>query len=245
MSRTIAFVPCRGGSKRVPRKNLQRISNASLVDRAIVCAIKAGCEVVVSTDDAEIAGHAESWAEAEVHHRPEHLASDTAQIEDAIAHWMQRCSPTLADDDVIVIAQCTAPFRRPETIRACVDHIRTWGDEVCVAVTRDVQRTLFTGRIRGLWDEAQGRDVAHRVIWNCPPQYRPRTQDCRNYAVDRGTCWAMSARHFRSQGHRMAWRTGVVFVSQWEALDVDTPADLEAARVLAPHVERLMGLEGA
>jgi CMP-N-acetylneuraminic acid synthetase len=181
VSRTIAFVPSRGGSKRVPHKNMQRVGGLRLVDRAIVCALDAGCDlVVVSTDDPDTAHAARAYGSVEVHDRPVHLASDTAQIEDAIAHWLHRASPVLADDDVLVLAQPTSPFRRPETIRECVRYVREHGCDSAIAVRRDVARVVFHGRIRGLYDEKLGRDVGVRVLWNNPADFRPRTQDCEN-----------------------------------------------------------------
>lgn len=242
----VAFIPCRSGSKRIPRKNLQIVGGVSLLERAVDCARKAGIErIVISTDNANFPLRFE---EHETKRAPElHVAgppihTDTAQIEDAIAHWLARA--TVADEDVITLLQCTTPFRRAATVRACVEWVRSGRDDVCVAVTRDVARVHFNGRVRGVFDDAQGCDVGYRVLWNNPPSYRPRSQDCVNDGVDRGTCWAFRAGHFRATGFRMAPRTGAVFVTEVEALDIDTPGQLEHARVIAPHVERLIAMEG-
>lgn len=243
---TLAFIPARSGSTRVVRKNLQRVGGLTLLDRAIVCALDADCDrVVVSTNCPEIAHDARCYSRVEVHDRPEPLASATAQIEDAIAHWLHRCSPTLADDDVVCICQPTSPFRRPETVRACVELVRKHGHDVAVAGVRDAARVLFTGRIRGVYDEAAGRDVAFEARWDHPPAFRPRTQDVPNDAVDRGLLYAFTAGHFRRVGYRMAERTGYTIVTALEAFDVDTPLDLEIARLIAPHAERLLATYAA
>jgi CMP-N-acetylneuraminic acid synthetase len=253
---TWAFIPARAGSQRIPGKNLAHVGNRTLLERAIRAAADAGCEVVVSSDSTEVIDCASGYLAAYLldaqelpphltvfapHHRPEHLAGPHAQIEDAIAHWLVRSS--LADDDVICLLQPTSPFRRPETIRACVDLVTTHKLDAAMAIKRDFARATLNGRVRGLWSEREQRDVGYRVIWNHPPDFRPRSQDTRNVGVDCGLCYAFTAGHFRRTGSRMAQITGAVVVGEIEAFDIDTPAQLEAARLLAPHAERLMEME--
>ena len=112
----VAFIPARGGSKRIPGKNMREVGGLSLVEHAITQAIDAGIErVVLSTDDPRIA-HGHDYVGTEIHRRPAHLATDDAQIEDAIAHWAE----TGGDWDAMVLLQPTSPLRRPETIRRCL-----------------------------------------------------------------------------------------------------------------------------
>ena len=123
--RVVAFIPARGGSKRIPRKNLRKVGGMSLLVRSIAHAQAAGIErIVVSTEDLEIAHAASQEPGVEIHVRPRELASDGAQIEDAIAHWAE------TDDawDAMVLLQPTSPLRRPETIRACLDAMSDHGD---------------------------------------------------------------------------------------------------------------------
>lgn len=243
-----AFIPARAGSQRVPRKNLAEVGGSSLVHRACRAAYDALTDtvslsppIVVSTDDDEIANAARADWGATVHQRPEHLATATAQIEDAIAHWLARSS--LKDDDVIALLQPTSPFRRSETIRSCVHLVTEYGLDSAIAVKRDFARATLNGRVRGLWSESEQRDVGLKVIWNHQPDFRPRSQDTRNVGVDCGLCYTFTAGHFRRTRSRMAQITGAVPVSAIEAFDIDTPADLEHARILAPHAERLIAME--
>ena len=90
---TTAIILARGGSKGIPRKNLQRVGGTTLVARAIETALAATDRVVVSTDDAEIASEAESYG-AVIHHRSAELATDTAEAWPAI----QDAASTFPDD---------------------------------------------------------------------------------------------------------------------------------------------------
>lgn len=229
---TVAFIPARGGSTRVVGKNLALVGGVSLVERAVRCAREAGCDrVVVSTDDDRIASVA-SEAAAEIHDRPVTLAGPHAQIEDAIAHWLRRDS--FRPSDVIVLLQPTSPFRRAETVRRCIELVRDHGCDSALAVTVDRHRAFFWGRLRALYDEQTGTDLAERVIWDRPLASRPRTQDLHPVAIETGSVYAFTAAHFRATGCRMGGREAIVRVPWIDALDIDTPEDLELARYLAP-----------
>lgn len=225
---TVAFVPARGGSTRIPRKNLAEVGGRSLLQRAVDVGLATCDRVVVSTDDDEIAGIAAGLG-AEVHRRPD--ARD-GQIEDVIAHWLRR--EGLAPDDVIVLAQPTSPFRRAETVAECVRLVREHGCDSALAILTDVRREMFSGRLRARFDPATGTDIAPRVIFDRPLSYRPRSQDVHTVGVEAGSVYAFTVRHFRATGCRMGGRDAAVKVPWLEAFEVDCPVDLLAARALAP-----------
>ncbi len=90
MTRPYAFIPSRGGSVRIPRKNLQTIGGYSLVELAVKCAYAAGLTPVVSTDSEEIAEHGRRYG-AEIHERPARLARAHSQIEMALGTGSTAC----------------------------------------------------------------------------------------------------------------------------------------------------------
>lgn len=81
----ICIIPARGGSKRIPKKNIRPFLGAPIISYPIEQALqsKLFSDVVVSTDDALIADVAKSYG-AEIHHRSEATSSDTAETEDVI-----------------------------------------------------------------------------------------------------------------------------------------------------------------
>ncbi|MBI2936087.1 MAG: NTP transferase domain-containing protein, partial [Chloroflexi bacterium] len=83
----LAIIPARGGSKRLPRKNLLLLGGKPLVAHTIEHALQASSvqRTIVSTEDAEIATVAERFG-AQVILRPPELASDTATSESALLH---------------------------------------------------------------------------------------------------------------------------------------------------------------
>ena len=110
----IALIPARGGSKRIPRKNLLPLAGLPLVAHSIRHAIAAHAvsEVYVSTDDPEIADVARTFG-AEVVMRPTELAGDQATSESALLHALDdRARRGLPDPELVVFLQPTSPVRR-------------------------------------------------------------------------------------------------------------------------------------
>lgn len=111
-----AIIPARGGSKRLPGKNLARIGGSTLVELAIRCAQEVDeiDVIAVSTDDAEIAAEAFRCG-ALVIPRPAELATDSAGSEHVALHVANVLK--LNDNDVLVLLQPTSPLRIPSDIR--------------------------------------------------------------------------------------------------------------------------------
>jgi N-acylneuraminate cytidylyltransferase len=114
----IAIIPARGGSKRIPRKNILHLGDKPLISYTIEDAKKAQFvdRVFVSTDDNEIAGISRQFG-AEIVIRPPELATDTATNLPVIRHTLnylkdkENYSP-----DIVVLLQCTSPFRKDDDI---------------------------------------------------------------------------------------------------------------------------------
>ena len=72
----VAIIPARGGSKRIPRKNVRLFAGKPIIAHSISAALDSGCfdRVIVSTDDAEIAAVAREWGAETPFVRPPELA---------------------------------------------------------------------------------------------------------------------------------------------------------------------------
>lgn len=118
----LAIIPARGGSKRLPRKNVLPLAGTPLIVWSIRAALACPLidDVVVSTDDAEISAVALENG-AKVHQRPAELAQDNTPslpvFQDCLNHY------PLAD--IVVVLQPTSPFRRDadllDALRSLID----------------------------------------------------------------------------------------------------------------------------
>ena len=109
---TIAVIPARGGSKRIPRKNLRPFRGRPMIAWSIAAAQAAGCfdRILVSTDDDEIASVAASCGAEVPFIRPAHLADDRATTQAVVQHAVQWCEENDVAVDAICCLYATAPF---------------------------------------------------------------------------------------------------------------------------------------
>lgn len=114
---TLAIIPARGGSKRLPRKNVKYLHGKPLIAWTIEAALSAKTidDVIVSTDDDEIASVSLQYGAQVPFMRPSSLASDTSTTEDVIRHAVDFMS-AVASYDKIIILQPTSPLRTAESI---------------------------------------------------------------------------------------------------------------------------------
>ena len=131
--RTLGLVPARGGSTRVPRKNLAMLGGRTLVRRALETALAAGCfeAVALSSDDDEILAEA-AGTDAVALRRPPELSTETARARDFALHALLE----FGDLDALAIVQCTSPFTAPEDVAGAVALLQSSGAESVVTVAR-------------------------------------------------------------------------------------------------------------
>lgn len=129
--RTLGVVPARGGSTRVPRKNLAVLGGRTLVRRALETALAARCfeTVALSSDDEEILAEADGL-DAVALRRPPELSTETARASDFALHALRE----LGDFDALAILQCTSPFTAPEDVAGAVALLERTGAESVVTV---------------------------------------------------------------------------------------------------------------
>lgn len=123
----IVVIPARGGSKRIPGKNITRLNGKPLLTYTIEAVLNSGIDapVYVSTEADDIAEIARESG-AEVIDRPEELAADAASTESAVLHALDE---TGRDDEWVMILPPTSPFRRPETIKKFHDRVQNNNDD--------------------------------------------------------------------------------------------------------------------
>lgn len=244
--RAVAFIPARGGSKRVPGKNLREVGGVSLVERAVWAALGADIDAVVSTDDDEVSKRVAGLANLNVntgrgphvgtvknvcriHERPTQLATDHAQIETAIAHWWTRL-----DDkpDAIVLLQPTSPFRTAAHVREALRLLEVTGADSVVGVTVGHEHH-FAGRLKPrdgtpTWFDWQPfRD---------PGETRPRTQDLPPRGHENGSIYVTRRSAWEASGLRMSGYIVALPMTRVEGWDVDTEEDLAICNALVTAV---------
>ena len=111
--KSLAFIPARGGSKGVPRKNIISLGGKPLLAYTIEAAANTGffSRIIVSTDDPDIADVAQEWGAEVPFLRPPELAGDTALISQAFLYTRERLAEEGFVPDICVYLYPTSPFR--------------------------------------------------------------------------------------------------------------------------------------
>jgi CMP-N-acetylneuraminic acid synthetase len=150
--RTLGLVPARGGSTRVPRKNLARLGGETLVRRALETALAAGCFAVValSSEDEEILAEA-GGLDVVALRRPGELAGDDVLVKEAVLHALRTLDDPAEPFDAVAVMQCTSPFTAPEDVAGTVALLERTGAESAVSVVRldAAQHPLKLKRLEG------------------------------------------------------------------------------------------------
>jgi CMP-N-acetylneuraminic acid synthetase len=151
-ARLLAVVPARGGSKRLPRKNLRPLSGRPLIGWTLNAARKSDCfvDVLVSTDDEEIAAFARAEGALVPWLRPASLATDTARSVDVVLHALDWYESENGSIIGVVLLQPTSPFRSAATIRRAVQHFVALGaDAPVVSVSPADTHPAWTFSLEG------------------------------------------------------------------------------------------------
>jgi len=127
----LAIIPARGGSKRLPRKNVLDLAGRPLISWSIEAGFKSKYidKVIVSSDDDKILSISKKY-EADTILRPEELANDTATTFDAIKHTIENCEQY----DYIVLLQATSPLRDEKHIDEAIELLESKDADAVVSV---------------------------------------------------------------------------------------------------------------
>ena len=118
----LAVIPARGGSKRIPRKNIRPFGGKPMIAHSIQCALQSGLfdRVIVSTDDDEIAEVALQYGAEVPFHRPPELSDDHAGTTEVIAHAVRWLVEQGAAPTAVCCIYATAPFIRSSDLAAAL-----------------------------------------------------------------------------------------------------------------------------
>ena len=144
--RNICIIPARGGSKRIPRKNVKEFLGKPIIAYSIEAALKSGLfdEVMVSTDDQEIAAIAKQYGASVPFMRSAETANDYASTEDVLQEVLREYKVLGREFDVVCCLYATAPFVTSENLYKCYSHIDDVYDAAFTMVrySYPVQRSL-------------------------------------------------------------------------------------------------------
>lgn len=219
---SVAIITARGGSKRIPRKNIKPFLGKPIIAYSIAAALEAGCfdEVMVSTDDEEIAGVARECGAQVPFLRSPKASDDFASTADVLAEVLAEYRKRGRDFDLGCCIYPTAPFVTAERLEAASRLLEESGADTLVPVVRfgfPIQRALGIdgGRLRLLWPEH--RDTRSQDL---PPAYH----DC-------GQFYLFRVARFLETRALVGENTVPMELPESEVQDIDTEEDWKVAEL--------------
>jgi len=219
--KNICIIPARGGSKRIPRKNIKPFMGKPIMAYSIEAALRSGLfdEVMVSTDDLEFAEIAKKYGASVPFLRSEKTANDFAGTEDVITEVLERYKELGREYDNFCCLYSTAPFVTPDSLKRGFD---TLDDEIdgCFSVVEysyPIQRCL----------KMEGK----HIMMAFPEYYDTRSQDLEKRYHDAGQFYWSRVDVFLKD--KLLWgpNTAPVVLSELEVQDLDTLTDWQLAEI--------------
>jgi len=226
----IAVIPARGGSKRIPRKNVKHFHGKPIIAYSIEVAIRSECfdKVIVSTDDPEIARISKQYGAEVPFTRPATLADDHTNTIDVMSHAVGWC----ARNNWLLTEVCciypTAPFLQVDDIRKGLQIIRASDVNFVFSVTSfpfPIQRAI----------KLSGSGEARMFS----PEYEgARSQDLEEAYHDAGQFYWGEASSFSEAKSVFSSNSRCVILPRERSQDIDTEEDWKFAEVLFSIAER-------
>ncbi|MBC8442870.1 MAG: acylneuraminate cytidylyltransferase family protein [Proteobacteria bacterium] len=203
--KTIALILARGGSKEIPRKNIQPLSGEPLISYAINSAKWSRVdEVWVSTDSSSIKNISEGLG-AKVIDRPSEFATDESASEDALLHFAEN-----VDFDILVFVQPTSPLLRPSYINEGLEKMKEYDSVFSVYEEHWLPR----------WD-LQLNPIGFDNY------SRPRRQDRESVYVENGAFYITTKDKLLESKTRISGNIGIVKMKMQDSFQIDTQDDLD------------------
>lgn len=220
MVRRLAVIPARGGSRRLPGKNVVPFRGRPIISWTIEAAIQSDRfdKVVVSTEDDRIAKIAMD-AGAEVQMRPSALAGDEVRVVDVCRHVVEVEREAGIAYGTLCCLYPTAPLRDAEDVRAVVDLIDPPECEFAIATTtysyppHQALRSVSGGGLVPMWPELVDR----------------RADEIPSLCVDNGSTYAADVDAFLKQGSFYGPGLRGHAMAPARSVDIDTGEDLDLA----------------
>jgi pseudaminic acid cytidylyltransferase len=221
----IAVIPARGGSKRIPMKNIRLFAGKPMIGHSIEVAQRSGLfdQIVVSTDDPQISAVAREYGALVPFTRPAELADDLTGTTDVMAHavdWLTSHS-TLALEVCCIYA--TAPFIQVEDLREGLQILRSGRWRYVFAATR------FAAPVQRAFSQNSGGGV--EMLF--PEKFNSRSQDLPDVLHDAGQFYWGAAESWLSRATIFDRQSTVVRIPSWRVQDIDTEEDWHSAEAMA------------
>lgn len=219
----VAMIPARGGSKRIPRKNIKNFLGKSIIAYSIEAARASGCfdKIIVSTDDEEIAQVARQYGAETPFIRPKNISDDYTTTVDVINHSINWFLTNNVSIENICCIYATAPFVEPADLQQGLSALLDGGFSFAFSATSyafPIQRAIKVNKSGAV-------EMFH------PEYLNTRSQDLEEAYHDAGQFYWGKAQAFLDRKPIFSPEAFAVQLPRKRVQDIDTPEDWDAAEI--------------
>lgn len=220
-----AVITARGGSKRIPGKNIKEFAGKPMLAWPILAARAAGIfdRIVVSTDSVKIAEVARRWGAEVPFMRPAELADDHTPTAPVFLHALEFLAVAGSEPEFACCIYPTAPFLLPEFLRQGLAELRDHNAPAALSVT-----TFGFPPLRGF---TRNDDGSIAFAW--PEHEYTRSQDLPEFFHDAGQFYWVNVSRFQKEKRLIMPGARPVVLPRKRVQDLDTQEDWEVAELMA------------
>lgn len=231
----VAIIPARGRSKRIPYKNVREFCGKPMIAWSIEAAKASGCfdQIIVSTDDEEIASVAREWGATAPFMRPAELSDDFTGTLPVIHHAVEWLNQNDAQVEYACCLYATAPFVSAKDLQKGLQLIKDAGSSYAFSVTSyafPIQRAIRITK-------------NERVAMFNPEHFQTRSQDLEEAWHDAGQFYWGSAKAWCEELPIFGEDSVPVKLPRHRVQDIDTPEDWIRAEWLCRAMQAEGGLQ--
>ena len=213
----ICVIPARGGSKRIPRKNIKKFNGKPIIAYSIEAALKSNCfdQVIVSTDDDEIAEVAKKYGAQVPFLRPDELSNDYAGTIPVIKHAIEWMEDNKSSVENVCCLYATAPFIQSQTISKAFQQLQESNSDYCFSVTSfvfPIQRAIKIVK-------------KNKVSMFYSDYFNTRSQDLEEAYHDAGQFYWGKAQAFKDELPIFSEAASPYILPRYLVQDIDTTED--------------------
>lgn len=210
--KTVAFVPVRGGSKSIPKKNIKPLHGKPLVFWVLHALehAKSIDEIVLATDSDEIAEIVKTFnlSKVVIYHRQEENARDTSSTESVMLEYIS-ATPEVKGNDLLILAQATSPFTTSEDFEKALEQYKT----------QRLDSLLTCARIKRFFWSESGESVNYNY------SKRPRRQDFDGNLMENGAFYINTVSNIVKDQNRLSGKVGIYEMPEYTQLEIDEEWD--------------------
>jgi len=231
-NRILFYIQARGGSKRIPNKNIKNFLGKPLIayaiNQALACKIKG--RVIVDTDSKKIAAIAKKYGAETPWLRPAYLASDSAQGVDSLIYLLNRLKKEESyEPDYIIILQITSPLREIEDITDCWKMMQKTKANTILTICPTHPRLYYLKKNNDI-TLVNGSEANSTNVQDWPPAYI--LNGCFVYIV--------KTKALLKEKKVITKKTKAVVCPNWRSIDLDNPEDWAMAELICKNKNNII-----